>query len=272
MSAATQSLNPKQFTVISEQVHRLAGIRLPVGKEGLVQARLSKRLRALKLESFDDYLQRVESDRTGAELALMIDLLTTNKTSFFRESQHFDFLRDEILPPLAASREPLRIWSAACSTGEEPYTIAMVLREALPDIDRKDLRVLATDISERVLNQARAGEYARSTLADVPAALLNRYYEPVAGKADFRRAASSLRRLIRFARLNLMDPWPMRGPFQVIFCRNVMIYFDRPTQQKLVQRFWELLEPGGHLLVGHSESLTALDHRFDYVQPATYRK
>ncbi|MFW6331107.1 MAG: CheR family methyltransferase [Gemmatimonadota bacterium] len=259
-------LSPDEFGRISATMQAVAGIRLPPGKETLVKSRLSKRLRALGLPDFDAYLRRVEEDG-GGELRHMVDALTTNKTSFFREPAHFDHLTGEALPALGGAA-PLRIWSAGCSTGEEPYTLAMVLREHDPK--RDDARILGTDISTRALALARQGEYAEPVLAGVPAPLRDRYFE-VAGPGRFR-AGGGLRSLVSFGRLNLMSEWPMRGPFDVIFCRNVMIYFDRDVRERLVARFHGLLREGGYLYVGHSESLTGLDHMFRYVRPAVYRR
>jgi chemotaxis protein methyltransferase CheR len=212
----------------------------------------------------------VRADASRRELAHMVDLLTTNKTSFFREPAHFDVLRDAVVPAFGAAPGGLRLWSAGCSSGEEPYTMAMVLREALADPAWRGARILATDISERVLARARAGVYPDETAADVDPALLRRHFarDPEGGWA----AGAALRARIQFAPLNLMGPWPMRGPFHAIFCRNVMIYFDKPTQGALVNRYYDLLAPGGYLFVGHSESLSAVDHAFAYVQPAVYRK
>ena len=266
--APEADLTPAQFRVISQTVYDVAGIQLREGKEGLVRSRLARRLRQLGLASYDEYLERIAADASRRELAEMVDLLTTNKTNFFRESAHFDFLRTHLLPELAPG--PVRLWSAGCSTGEEPYTMAMVLREAWPDVERRDVRILATDISRRVLAQATAGVYADATAGDVPAELLRRHFTRAPGGGW--QAGPGLRALVSFAQLNLMGRWPMRGPFQAIFCRNVMIYFDKPTQQKLVARYHELLAPGGYLFVGHSESLSALGHDFTYVQPAVYQK
>jgi chemotaxis protein methyltransferase CheR len=239
----------------------------------LVKGRLLKRLHALGLDSFDDYLAYVEGDTSGQELATMIDVLTTNKTSFFREPQHFTYLRQRLIPQLQQLRRPIRFWSAGCSSGEEPYSLAIVLREALPDIDQRDVRILATDISTRILAVARQAVYEQEKLSEIPAPLLYKYFtlvrcEPIPAY----RLKETVRALVRLARLNLMQQWPMRGPFDVIFCRNVMIYFDRQTQEWLVQRFWELLRPGGHLFIGHSESLSSVVHSFRYVQPAIYVK
>ena len=238
------------------------------GKEGLVRARLAKRLRKLSLSDFDSYLEFVERDATRVEFREMIDALTTNKTNFFREPAHFDFVRDHILPTLGHSS---RFWSAGCATGEEPYSLAMLLNESCSTVKLSDARILATDINQRVLQVAAAGEYSAEAVADMPVSLQQRYWKQATrDTASTFAAKSTLRRLVNFARLNLMDHWPMQGPFDAIFCRNVMIYFDKTTQQRLVDRFWALLKPGGHLFVGHSESLTGTSHQFGYVQPAVY--
>jgi chemotaxis protein methyltransferase CheR len=250
-----------------------SGIKLGPGKEGLVRGRLAKRVRAVGLDSFAEYLRLVESDAGRAELAEMVDALTTNKTNFFRESAHFDFLGGTVLPALAAAGGPARIWSAGCSSGEEPYTLAMVACERLAHPERVPVRILATDLSARVLARARAGVYTAEQLDGVPHAALEKYFEraPETGPSA-RRIGARARGLVKFGRLNLMGAWPMRGPFEAILCRNVMIYFDKETQERLVNRYHELLAPGGYLFVGHSESLTGLRHPFAYVQPAVYRK
>lgn len=265
MLAAEPELSAEQFHEISRTVYQVAGIQLPTGKEGLVRARLAKRLRALGVATYADYLARVRTPGSG-ELAEMVDALTTNKTNFFREPAHFEFLKARVLPTLGHS---IRIWSAGCSTGEEPYTLGMVLRDAVPDLTRRDAKILATDISRRVLAQARSATYADGPAADVAPEVRGRHFARTGGGWEI---APAVRSLVTFASLNLMGAWPMRGPFDAIFCRNVMIYFDRPTQQRLVQRFHELLAPGGHLFVGHSESLNAITHGFTYVQPAVYRR
>lgn len=264
-------LTPAQFVRITEVLHEHAGIRMREGKEGLVRARLTKRLRKLGLADFDAYLDYIEKDGTRKEFAEMIDALTTNKTSFLREASHFDFLRATVFPALHG---PVRIWSAGCSSGEEPYTLAMLCNESFPDIASRDVRILSTDISHRVLAQAKAGAYPAENMSDVPAAWLQKYWtrkQDAQGRSVFE-AEKSLRRLVHFAKLNLMERWPMQGPFDAILCRNVMIYFDKATQQQLVERYWQLLRPGGYLFVGHSESLTGLAHKFRYVQPAVYVK
>ena len=201
----------------------------------------------------------------------MVDALTTNKTSFLRERAHFDYLRDSLLPTL---NHPVRIWSAGCSSGEEPYTLAMLLLDHNMTGTARDAQVLATDISQRMLATAQAGVYPAEIMSDVPVEWRRRYW----ARLDLNQPGGSvsatplLRSVVKFASLNLMDHWPMRGPFDAIFCRNVMIYFDKQTQQRLVERFSDLLRPGGHLFVGHSESLTGTSHQLRYVQPAVYVK
>jgi chemotaxis protein methyltransferase CheR len=266
-------LSDKQFEKIRQTLYQLCGINLQNGKEELVKARLSKRLRKMGFRTFEEYIEFVESDRTGDEIKTMIDLLTTNKTSFFREQQHFDFLRNHILPPLKANRGRLRIWSAGCSSGEEPFSIAILLREEIPDIDLRDVRILATDISQRMLEKASTAIYRQDTLADVPLPVVNKYFARLKeNDGTSYKVRDNVADLIRFARLNLMEAWPMKGLFDVIFCRNVMIYFDKTTQQELVNRFWHFVKKGGHLFVGHSESMAALSHPFRYIQPAVYSK
>jgi chemotaxis protein methyltransferase CheR len=266
-------LSAAEFHHIRSLVHRVSGIDLHPGKEGLVKSRLTKRLRALGIDTFEDYLAHLERDASGGELAMMVDVLTTNKTSFFREPKHFDYLRDHVLPTLRSRGGAIRLWSAACSTGEEPFSIAMVLSDELGPQSASAARILASDISARVLAHAAASMYEEEVLRDVPHPLIGRHFT-LARTSPTRayRVNDALRSMVRFARLNLIGPWPMRGPFDVIFCRNVMIYFDQPTQQRLVHRFWEILAPGGHLFVGHSESLNAFTHQFRYVQPAVYVK
>ncbi len=270
-------LTDTQFETISDLVKKLSGINLHQGKKELVKARLGKRLRALGLSDFDEYIEHLRQDTTRDEIVTMLDCISTNLTRFLREPQHFDYLVEHVLSPFGAAPEKhgrkVRIWSAGCSSGEEPYTIAILLHEHLPCLATWDARILATDLSTRVLGRAREGTYPADRLADVPGLWLSRYFTCVQTKPERRyRVNDEVRRLVSFARLNLMENWPMRGPFDVIFCRNVMIYFDKPTQARLIDRYWEMLGPGGILFVGHSESLAGVKHRFDYVQPTVYRK
>ena len=272
MTSDIVELSSGQFKKVSERVYRLSGINLLKGKEALVRARLMKRLRALGMGSINDYLQHVESAQGADELTRMIDAMTTNKTSFFREAEHFNFLRDKILPEIKGPR--MRFWSAACSSGEEPYSLSITLREHINAIDSKDCLILATDISRKVLEKAGRAVYSQETLSSLsPPALIRKYFNKITnGPNPTFQVKKQVQRLVRFGWLNLMQAWPMAGPFDVIFCRNVMIYFDRATQQTLVNRFWDLLRPGGYLFVGHSEGLSGVSHKFQYVRPATYKK
>ncbi|MBW1700771.1 MAG: protein-glutamate O-methyltransferase [Deltaproteobacteria bacterium] len=272
MNSMSIELNEKQFNKVSQLVYQFSGINLKAGKEALVRARLMKRLRALKMRSFEEYMSHIENDEGSRELGLMIDVMTTNKTNFFREVEHFNYLRDKILPELRKPR--MKFWSAACSSGEEPFSLAILLRDEIPKIESRDVKILATDISTTMLGRACEAVYKEETLRDVPELLLRKYFiKNRKEQPPTYRVKDSVRQMIKFAWLNLMlDTWPMKGLFDVIFCRNVMIYFDKPTQQKLINRFWHFLEPGGHLFVGHSESLSSISHKFKYVRPATYRK
>jgi chemotaxis protein methyltransferase CheR len=271
MTQMSVEMSDRHFNKIARIVYQVSGISLKDGKEALVRARLMKRVRALRMGSIDAYMKLIESDEGTQELGFMIDVMTTNKTSFFREAEHFNFLRETILPEIKGPK--IRFWSAACSSGEEPFTIAIVLRENLADIDSRDCLILATDISNRMLEKAGQAFYSEDALRELPASLIQKYFNKACnGSIRAFQAKENIRSMVRMARLNLMNTWPMKGPFNVIFCRNVMIYFDKPTQQKLINRFWDLLEPGGYLFVGHSEGLSAISHPFHYVRPATYRK
>jgi chemotaxis protein methyltransferase CheR len=264
-------LEKAQFETISQLLYRLTGITLHPGKQELVKARLTKRLRALGLNSFDSYMEYLKSDNPEGELVAMIEAMTTNKTSFFREPQHFDYLRRQIVPGLRNRK--IRVWSAGCSSGEEPYSTAILLNEAIHDFALRDISILATDLSSRMLAHARKGVYDTNHLRDVPPLLVSKYFTCIETSPVRRyQVIEPVRRHVHFGRLNLMGEWPMRGPFDVIFCRNVMIYFDKPAQEQLVNRFWKLLKPGGYLFVGHSEGLVGLPHEFRYVQPAIYVK
>ena len=271
---STIELAEAQLDKISRLVKSMSGISLHDGKKELVKARLGKRLRKLGMNSFDQYIDHVSHDSSGMELTAMLDAISTNLTSFFRESEHFDYVASEVFTKLVASgHKRLRIWSAGCSTGEEPYSIAITAFEKIPDLDRWDARVLATDLSTNVLRQAMDACYASKKLESMAPQLRQRHFEiEQNGRERNYRVADHIRRITTFAHLNLMGTWPMRGPFDVIFCRNVMIYFDKPTRDKLVRRYWELLAPGGTLLIGHSESLTGIQHKFKYVRPTIYRK
>jgi len=260
------------FLKISKLVYRIAGINLPLTKMGLVKSRLMKRLRKLDMYSFESYWEYVQADKTGLELAHMIDIITTNKTNFFREPQHFNFLRQHVIPQLNKNKS-IRIWSAGCSLGAEPITLAMILREEMPGPVNYDAKILATDISAEMLKIARSAEYDSSLIEGIPEEFIQKYFSTYQNdNKTIYKVKDDLRSLVKYANHNLMSDWPMKGPFDFIFCRNVMIYFDKDVRQYLIQRFYEILKPTGFLFVGHSESLTTAHHNFQYIQPAVYQK
>ena len=265
-------LTADRYEAVAEFLYGLCGIRLREGKEALVISRLGHRVRATAQPSLGAYIDAVLDGRVPAEVPHFIDVLTTNKTNFFRESAHFDFLTEQVFPRLAASGTEIRIWSAACSSGEEPYTLGMVVRDHLPVEAQRRTRILATDISNRILATARTARYSGTQLQGLLPEILRKHLERQPGGVETWAVRREVRDLVRFARLNLIEQWPMKGPFDVIFCRNVMIYFDRETQARLVARFSALLPPGGILCVGHAESLSGIPHGLDQMQPAVYRK
>lgn len=262
------------FENIREMVGERTGIVLSDHKIDMVYGRLARRLRQLELKSFKDYLARLKQD-DDQELVEFTNALTTNLTSFFREPHHFEFLRNTGIPELVKRRpnKRLRVWSAGCSTGEEPYTIAMTLQESLPLIRTWDVKVLATDIDSNVVARAKAGIYERERLNGVSQERLNRWFRKGTGSNQGKaRASAELQDLITFKQLNLMHQWPMRGPFDIIFCRNVVIYFNKETQRVLFNRYADLLADDGYLIVGHSESLHKVTDRFELLGKTIYRK
>ena len=272
-------LGEDEFRRISDLVYEHCGINLHDGKKELVRARLAKRLHSGRFTSFSQYIKYVLEDPTGKEFSILVDSLSTNLTKFFREERHFEYMRAQLLPRLMKakqSRGPLRIrgWSAGCSSGEEPYSIALTLIESLGNRGgRWDVKLLATDVSTRILERARAGVYDRERIEPIPLPLRNEYLIcRREGTKEQYEVGPALRSLVVFRYLNLMKDWPVKGPIDFIFCRNVMIYFDKPTQARLIRRFYDLLDSGGVLFTGHSESLTGIEHAFKYVQPTIYQK
>ncbi len=266
------TLSDAEFAEIRRLVREHTGISLSEAKRELVYSRLVRRLRRLKLDSFADYLALLARGEP-AELEEFANAITTNLTSFFRESHHFDFLAETVLPELerrnAATRR-LRIWSAGCSTGEEPYSLAIVLQEQAARFRGWDLRILATDLDSQVLAHAAAGRYREDRFERMPAARRDRWFE--AQRDGTHVAAAGLKALVTFKQLNLMHAWPMKGPFDVVFCRNVVIYFDKPTQRELFGRMAELQRPGDVLCIGHSESLFKVCDRYALVGKTVYRR
>ncbi len=272
------TLSEKEFRHISDLIYKHCGINLHDGKKELVRARLAKRIRLKKLGSFTEYIDFAANDPTGEEFSIMVDSLSTNLTSFFRENQHFEFLKKEFLPKLIADRNKtgekvIRAWSAGCSSGEEPYSLAITLLDSTQDLGNWDIKILATDISTKVLEKARKGIYAADRVEPVSLEQKRKYLttEKV-NRETLYKTSRQLKDAIYFGHLNLMSEWPIKVPLDFIFCRNVMIYFDKPTQEKLVNRYWDVLQPGGMLFTGHSESLTGIQHKFKYVKPTIYAK
>lgn len=274
-------LNEAEFETIRKVVYEHCRISLSNDKIALVRARVSKQIRVGGFASVQEYLDHVLADQKSMAFTKFIDSISTNLTSFFRESQHFDYLCSTFLPPLLAKKKAsgdnrLICWSAACSSGEEPYTLGMVLQETLAKQTgpKADVRLLATDISTAVLATAAGGVYPESRMGGIPQNYRSKYFSHHGqdGGEPTYEVSDELRKMIRFRHLNLMDAWPFSGPFDFIFCRNVMIYFDKPTQQALVERFWNCLAPGGLLFTGHSESLTGVKHRFTHRRPSIYEK
>jgi chemotaxis protein methyltransferase CheR len=263
-------LTAQQFTKIQTLVYQKCGIDLKHGKEELVKARLSKELRKHNIPSFDAYIQEVESDRTGEALIGLINALSTNFTHFFREPKHFDILCKNLVPTWS-SHKRINIWCAASATGEEPYSILLTLLEAMGP--SAPIRLLASDISTRALGTAQAGVYQEERIAKIPPAMRSRYLLRGTRNGEvLYQIKPAVRQLLEFRRINLIEPFSHPHQFQTIFCRNVMIYFDKPTQEKVVQHLSEWLEPGGYLFVGHAESLNSVRHSLQYVAPAVYQK
>jgi len=265
---AAPALGARDFEQIRQLAHGTFGLDLKPGKEDLVAARLRRLLRTGGFRSFQDYYRHVLADRSGVALAAMIDALATNHTAFLREPDHFAFLRDEVLPSLT-NRETLEVWCAACSTGEEVWTLAMILNEACP---QRRISIMASDISNKALAAAQTAEYPPERCQGIPAPWLSRYFVPGSSPVKTFCVVPRIRAQAGFRRVNLVEPFSWGRFFPVIFCRNVMIYFDRQTQEQVVGRLSSMLEPGGYLFVGHAESLTRISHSLEYVRPAVYRK
>ena len=273
----SSELRDIDYERISRLVYEQCGINLHEGKRELIKARLGKRLREGNFRSFGDYYSYVTTDVGTDELISMIDSLSTNLTYFFREESHFQKLR-QIIPEMlntpahTGQSEKLRIWSAGCSTGEEPYSLAMTVCEFAHG-SSNEVKIIATDISTRVLQTAVKGVFNQEKLKNVSSVMLKKYFQMGSGRWEGHyRIKKNISDMIQFSRFNLMDAPPSGYHFDIIFCRNVMIYFDKVTQAALVNRFYRCLNKGGHLFIGHSESLTGLSHEFKYIEPSVYRK
>lgn len=262
------------FNYIIVLIYERCGIRLHDGKHHLIRARLGKRMRHYGIASLPEYCDFLKTQADEDEITHVVDALTTNFTHFMREEDHFKFLVNQALPSLAEPRaKRFKVWSAACSTGEEPYTIAFYLMEHFPTMSGWDWQILATDISTKALSKAQQGIYPNDRLDSVPAEWTRKYFQRgVNAWEDYCRVKKLITDRIRFKQLNLLGAYDFNDSFEVIFCRNVMIYFDRPTQEHLVRQLARMLVPKGYILVGHAESLTGLDVPLRCLKPSVYQK
>lgn len=259
------------FERIVKIIYKVSGISLSDRKEDMVYSRLARRLRKVGRTCFNDYLDFVMED--SQEQKAFVNALTTNLTHFFREEHHFEYLTDVLFPDIFAKKQKrIRFWSAGCSTGEEPYTLAMVWEHLYNKPTEMDFKILATDLDTNVIETGKNGIYGVDKLKPVDEEYLKWFSRTPDCSATQRQVADQLKLYIHFKQLNLMQEWPMNGPFQLIICRNVLIYFDRPTQEKLVKRYYDLLEPGGCLILGHSESLGGNKGLFNNLGKTIFRK
>jgi len=263
----------KDFNRVKTIVYDYAGIDLNESKKNLVYNRLSKRIRFLNMQTFSEYLDFVEA-QGEAEFVHLINAITTNLTFFFRENHHFEYLINTVIPGLVSqnsAKKKIRIWSAGCSTGEEPYSIAIALKEAVPM--GWDAKVIATDLDSNVVNTGQRGVYKDDRLKGVSEERKKRWFLKGSGSQEgYVKVKPELQDIIEFGQLNLMDEWPLKDAIDVIFCRNVVIYFDKPTQSKLFNRYAERMPNNGHLFIGHSESLYKVCDRFELLGQTIYKK
>jgi chemotaxis protein methyltransferase CheR len=258
-----------EFATLATMVNSLTGIVLAEHKRDMVYSRLARRVRALKMRSFTEYCNFLENDTEQTEISNLINAITTNLTSFFREEHHFYHLRDVVLPAIAQKNtRHVRLWSAACSAGMEAYSMAMVVHQHLPNIGQWDAKILATDIDTNMLEIGRAGRYPSTEKEKIPAT----YHSYLKEEHNTLHMSRLLQELISFKHLNLLGEWPMRGQFDVVFCRNVVIYFDKPTQVKLFNHIADILRPNGWLYIGHSESIAKTNPQFRLMGRTIYQK
>jgi chemotaxis protein methyltransferase CheR len=268
-------LTDKHFNWFVKMVMEKTGITLSDQKRDLVYGRLARRLRKLNFDNFDQYISLLKNN-PGSEMVDFVNSITTNLTSFYREAHHFEYLGDTVIKYLLNARKSekrLRIWSAGCSTGEEPYTIAMTLNENIPNIKSWDVKILATDIDTNVLAKASAGVYQKERVNGISKTRLKKWFvKPDSGNTSEIRVSPKLRELITFKQLNLMEDWPMKGKFDVLFCRNVVIYFNKDTQRVLFDRFANILKEDSYMFLGHSESLYKVTNRFQLLGKTIHQK
>ncbi|MDP4092418.1 MAG: protein-glutamate O-methyltransferase CheR [Bacillota bacterium] len=268
------AITEKEFRQLAAYIKANYGINLKEEKQALVNGRLQNVLVQYGMNSFSEYYDFVMADTTGEAATILIDKITTNHTFFMREAEHFSYFRDKVLVDIVRKLKvkDLRVWCAGCSSGEEPYTLAMIIDEFFgAEKSLWDTKVLATDISSKMLDAASKGIYENSSISTMPASWRLKYFKNIDGQKS--AVVDSLKNEVIFRKFNLMEEYfPFKKKFHVIFCRNVMIYFDNKTKTELVNKFYELTEPGGYLFVGHSESLNREDTMYKYVIPAVYRK
>ena len=265
-------MNTREFANIRQLAYDTCGIDFTESKKDMVASRLDRTLRKLNLSSYEEYYLHVRDDASGMALREFIDALATNHTNFLREADHFAFLRSKF-GRITLRGRPIHIWSAACATGEEPYSIAMTLLDQRRHEVIPGFQILATDISTRALAAARSGVYARERLRELPPGWPTEFFETGSGRwSGWMKVRKSVRDTIRFERFNLLERAADFGAFDIIFCRNVMLYFDRSTQEGIVNRMAERLNPGGFLLTGHTESLMGIRHPLSYIQPSVYQR
>ena len=266
----------RDFDKIRQIVNSNTGISLSDAKQDLVYSRLSRRLRVLGINNFKNYCDFLQDDGNDDEMVQFTNALTTNLTSFFREPHHFEYLKSTVFPELKKQKaidRRIRIWSSACSTGEEPYSIAITAKEAFPTATGWDVKILATDLDSNVVAKAKNGIYEMDRVKNIKDSRVRKWFKKNKSNGlDQIKASSELQNIITFKQLNLMHAWPMKGPFDIIFCRNVVIYFDKPTQKILFDRMANLLAPGGYLFLGHSETLFKITDRFDLIGNTIYKK
>jgi chemotaxis protein methyltransferase CheR len=266
-------LSDRDLSTIARLVYDACGINLHEGKRALVAARLQKRLRHGGFRTFRQYIRHVRADVSGREMTALLDAIATNHTSFFREPRHFQFFSQTVLPPLVDRAGLISVWSAGCASGEEPYTIAMLLLEQFGSSAAQRVRLVATDLSTRALAAASAGVYKAARLEELPPGFSSKYFaKGIGSQHGFVRLTPSVRGLVEFKQGNLLEPADAPASQDVIFCRNVMIYFDRAVQQRVIAELERRLAPGGYLFVSHSESLGSVDHGLRWVAPSIYQR
>lgn len=264
------NMTDRDFDFLSAKAYDISGIVLGEHKKPLLYSRIARRIRALKLNDFAEYCNYLEGHEKE-ELSNFLNSITTNLTSFFRESHHFEFLTKEFIPQVKSrpKDQPIRIWSSACSTGQEPYSIAITLYKNL-NLNRNSVKILATDLDSNVINKGRSGEYSLDEIEQMPRDYLKYFMRNE--RAGVGKVKDDIREMIQFNRLNLLGPWPIKVKFDVIFCRNVVIYFNKETQKQLFSRLADHLVTGGYLIIGHSETLVGVNNQFESKGRTIYQK